>query len=448
MFFDLYVKMEQCQDEDCVQISFFPSEDLNISPLKLCVGHWDFDLKEQDVERTNERWFQLKTGGKGDLFFLERKWQGYFSADSATLFLGPVIAILTEIKGSEKNIQFPSIEAFCKEVDQISRKRGGFLFVANLNYFKKEKGYYWEEHNWKKETLPLPDVMYNRIHSRKKETSNAFQNAKSVLNDHRICFFNESFLDKWSVYRLLKDHDDIRSYLPETKLLTEESLLQMLANSPVYIKPIAGSQGKDIIYAERKNGKVAIRSTGETFDMDETMDIQPFLTKLFHSLDPSSFLIQKKIDLLMPQDCLLDFRLLCHWQSDRSWKVTSIVARTGKKQEIVSNISQGGRLENPKSFLKNFFPADFFRIYQMMIQLATKVALEIHQRSEGNFFELGVDIGIDQKGKPWLIEVNSKPSKKKAIHNDSIRPSALAVFRITEKKWKERTQFYEKNHDE
>ncbi|MBE3570277.1 MAG: hypothetical protein IMW92_09255 [Bacillales bacterium] len=294
MFFDLYVKMKQCQGEECVQISFFPSETLNISPLKLCVGHWDFDLKEQDVDRTNEHWFQMKNDSKGDLFFLERKWQGYYEADSATLFLGPVIAILTEIKKSERHIQFPSIEKFCKEVDQISRIRGGFLFVANLNYLNKEKGYYWEKHDWKKETVPYPDVMYNRIHSRKKETSNVFRNAKHVLKNHRICFFNESFLDKWSVYRLLKDNDDIRPYLPETKLLTEESLLKMLENSPVYIKPVAGSQGKDIIFAERKNGKAAIRSTGETLDMEETMEIQPFLTKLFHSLDPSSYLIQKK----------------------------------------------------------------------------------------------------------------------------------------------------------
>ncbi|MEJ9151643.1 YheC/YheD family protein [Bacillus smithii] len=448
MFFDLHVIIERWQDEKSVQISFFPTEALNINPLKLCVGHWKFDLKKQDMQQTNERWFQLKNDGKRDLFFLERKWQGYYAEDSATLFLGPVIAILTEIKNSKGNIRFPSIEEFCKEVDQIFQKKGGFMYVANLNDFYKKTGYYREEHEWKKETLPIPDVIYNRIHSRKKESSRAFRKAKRVVKKHCICFFNESFLDKWTVFQLLQESDDIRPYLPETKLLTKESLLKMLENSPVYIKPIAGSQGKDIIYAEQKDGKVFIRSTGEMLDMDETMEIQPFLTKLFHSLDPSSFLIQKKIDLLTPQDCLLDFRLLCHWQGDHGWKVTSIVARTGKNKAIVSNISQGGHLEKPKTILKKFFPTDFFHIYQTMIQLAVKVAQAVHQRSDGNFFELGVDIGIDQKGKIWLIEVNSKPSKKEAIHTNTFRPSALAIFHIAEKKWRERMEFDVQNRDE
>jgi glutathione synthase/RimK-type ligase-like ATP-grasp enzyme len=445
MFFDLNIKMDRCQKKDRIQISFSSHSISNLHPYKLCVGSWLFELEELNVHCSNENWFQIKNPSKRNLLFLERKWQGYYAVDSATLFLGPVLAVLTETKGTEKNIHFPSIEEFCLEMDHLSQKRGGFLYVANLNYFKKEKGYFWDEHRWKKETLPLPNIMYNRIHSRKKESSKAFRNARRILKKHHICFFNESFLDKWTVYQLLKNKKDICSYLPETSLLRKESLLNMLAESPVYIKPITGSQGKNILYAEQNDGKISIHSTGKIFNKNEMMEIQAFLTKLFHSLQPSSFLIQKKIDLLMPEQCLLDFRILCHCLSDHNWKVTSIVARTGKKQEIVTNISQGGRLENPKAFLKKFFPSDFLRIFQSMIQLATRAAKAIGQNVKGNFFELGVDIGIDLKGKPWLIEVNSKPSKKMASASETIRPSALTIFHITENIWKEQMKF-KRNH--
>lgn len=44
-------------------------------------------------------------------------------------------------------------------------------------------------------------------------------------------------------------------------------------------------------------------------------------------------------------------------------------------------------------------------------QLCQQVAETLEKASRANYGELGLDIGLDKNGSPWLIEVNSKPRK-------------------------------------
>ena len=63
-----------------------------------------------------------------------------------------------------------------------------------------------------------------------------------------------------------------------------------------------------------------------------------------------------------------------------------------------------------------------------MKELAVEIASLISRNSEGLTGELGIDIGIDTEGNPWLIEVNSKPSKNFEEQEIKIRPSAKAII--------------------
>jgi predicted ATP-grasp superfamily ATP-dependent carboligase len=64
----------------------------------------------------------------------------------------------------------------------------------------------------------------------------------------------------------------------------------------------------------------------------------------------------------------------------------------------------------------------------MMKELAVETASIISQKCDGLIGELGIDIGVDENGKLWIIEVNSKPSKNFEDSDKRIRPSAKALI--------------------
>lgn len=70
------------------------------------------------------------------------------------------------------------------------------------------------------------------------------------------------------------------------------------------------------------------------------------------------------------------------------------------------------------------------QIRKHLKELALEVAMEIGAVSEGIFGELGIDLAIDKTGHPWIIEVNTKPSKNldQPQSTRTIRPSAKAVI--------------------
>lgn len=60
--------------------------------------------------------------------------------------------------------------------------------------------------------------------------------------------------------------------------------------------------------------------------------------------------------------------------------------------------------------------------------LAIKIANLLNKNTDGYLGELGIDIGMDKQGHLWIIEVNSKPSKKLEEHIEKTRPSTKALL--------------------
>jgi glutathione synthase/RimK-type ligase-like ATP-grasp enzyme len=127
----------------------------------------------------------------------------------------------------------------------------------------------------------------------------------------------------------------------------------------------------------------------------------------------------------------MDYRVLCHKNHQNKWDVTSVVARISAENEFVSNIARGGEIMSPLNALKeNMSVSDAKRVIAQMKDLAIETALIIERKTSGITGELGIDIGIDQDGKPWIIEVNSKPSKNFEDGQMKIRPSAKAIIQF------------------
>ena len=364
------------------------------------------------------------------------KFQAMVLPECQTLKLGPVAALLTDsIENKNTGPKFRSIHLFCEELQQGFSENGGFFYVFSYEQFLSSQGYYCEDGKWTAAQLPVPDVIYNRIHSRAREYKKDFKHFREKVAQLLIPFFNDRFLSKWEVYEHLKNEKNLDSFLPETKLFSKEHFYDLAQkHHTLFLKPIHGSQGRNIfkvtrapdsLYTFETSLKSLAAKQGGPFPLDELyQQIKPFIHDRI-------YIIQQGIPLLSYQSALMDFRVLCHQNLDNDWIVTSTVARIAADQEFVSNLARGGTLTRPLNALRTCINGNkAIEVLAQMKELALETASILNRNSQGIIGELGIDIGVDQGGKPWLIEVNSKPSKNFEDGLTKIRPSAKAIIQF------------------
>ncbi|GIO95534.1 endospore coat-associated protein YheD [Paenibacillus lautus] len=358
-----------------------------------------------------------------------------------TLKLGPLIGIMvSRYQPDEPDKPFGSISAFCLEMVNAAKKQGAYVYFftpdmigsnpATLEAIAYDAG-------WKKLSVPAPDVINNRLSTRKLENSPSVQHfmreVKSRFGTH---IFNEKFLDKSDVFEALGPDAKLQKYLPESYLLSGYPTLKKMcaAYRTVFLKPVRGSLGKGIIRISRQeNGHYQTMTTSLEGSNKNTYSSLP---KLFSSLSGKikkrRYQIQQGLDLIRINRRNVDFRALVHKDKNGKWAVTSVVARIAGGNHFVSNLARGGTLSSVKDALamssiplnsKQTAPA-------RMNQAALDIAHGLEAAIPYHFGELGIDLAIDTTGRIWLLEVNSKPSKGEnaPLNADSkVRPSAVRL---------------------
>ncbi|MBY0123097.1 YheC/YheD family protein [Bacillus sp. S/N-304-OC-R1] len=358
-----------------------------------------------------------------------------FSHKEHRITFGPIIGLLTEIEYLE-NTQphFRSIHSFCKEMHDVISQIGGFFYVFSFMDYSDGtiNGYYFDHDNWIKFSAPLPDVIYNRIHSRKLEASISFQKFKANMFENNIPIFNDQFLSKDIVHNLLAAEEYLHLYLPKTVSASEKTIEDLMNQyDSIYIKPVHGSQGRNIIKVSRSNhviqAELSTARKNEHIHNFNSFDqfskwISPFLKK-------RTYIAQQGVPLVKYKNNQLDFRILCHRNLHNSWMATSAVARISAEDQFVSNIARGGEIMKPIHVLSNLSSRKTaIQQLALMKELAVETSSIISQRMDGLIGELGIDIGVDDNEKLWIIEVNAKPSKNFEEHTNKIRPSSKALL--------------------
>jgi hypothetical protein len=404
--------------------------------ISFYVGKQFLSLNTFPIESA-ENQVQLPKTIMEKLYLPIKEYQFYaeFNVKRQFLILAPFIGLITEIAEEQfDSPHFRSIHSFCEELHHVTDKWGGFFFVFPLQPIVSDSitGYYYQEEQWLKSKLPLPNVIYNRIHSRRLEASPIFQTFRKELDAQSIPMFNNRFLSKWDVHGFIMSEDHLKPYIPYTHLYSKQKLSEMLSNfSLLFMKPIHGSQGRNIIRIERLEHGYDIQ-----FSYFKEKQANIFVTTEMELLkivevyaQKSSYILQQGIPFIHFQGRHIDFRVLCHKRKNDNWNVTSVVARLSAEQQFVSNISRGGDLLKPLKALSLFFDVTTSeQLFVYLKELAVELASVISFHSNGFTGELGIDIGIDLNGHPWIIEVNSKPSKNREEQEIKVRPSAKAII--------------------
>jgi len=364
-----------------------------------------------------------------------------YQASSRTLSLGPLIGVLiSRDHPAQEDKPFGDITMFCKEMTDACRSQGAYVYFftpdAIGSNLSAVDGWVYTK-GWHKMMLPAPDVVNNRLTSRKLENRPIVQKfMREIKQRFGAHVFNEKFLDKSEVFDALKKDASLQKYLPESHSLQSYAMLKSMCSkySSVFLKPVRGSLGKGIIRLSRI-GPDHWQASYATVNGTKKQSFNS-LVKLFSTISGKMksvrYLIQQGLHLIEDGGRPVDFRALTQKNSNGKWALTSIVSRTAGTHHFVSNLARGGTLSKVKeSVAKSNLPIQYRGDASSRL---TKAALDIARGIEtyipAHFGELGIDLALDTSGRIWLLEVNSKPSKNDntPLKEGKIRPSVRMII--------------------
>lgn len=257
-----------------------------------------------------------------------------------------------------------------------------YSLVTNTILGKK----FISEYNWLDDTFNLPEYIYDRCFY----PSTIFKNyyapmVQALKESNQTIFIGHGLPGKLFVYQELVKNPTLQNFLPETEKLSGLAQLHHFIErfKTVIIKPIEGSQGKGI-YRIKEFEKVpsGIIKQG-------THLIQPYLSL---EVDNQPF----------------DIRILLQKNQHREWIEQGRGVRVGKPEALLSNLHAGGHVVDYTSWINKHFVDKKQQINQNIEEIIKALPAVLDEKFPP-LFEIGLDIGLDQNGHVWILEVNSKP---------------------------------------
>ncbi|WP_027092054.1 YheC/YheD family protein [Cohnella thermotolerans] len=365
-----------------------------------------------------------------------------YRSASRTIALGPLIGVLVSRDDPDQpDKPFGGITMFCRELAETCRNQGAYVYFftpsAIHSDLKNVEGWVYQAGGWRRTTMPAPDVVNNRLTSRKLENRPIVQQfIAEIKRKYGAAVFNEKFLDKSEVFEALGRDASLQRYLPESHSLRNYTMLKsMCSRYPVvFLKPVRGSLGKGIIRLSRlgAEGWQASFTTVSGTRKQTYPNLLKFFSAISGKMKTVRYLIQQGLNLIDSSGRPIDFRALTQKNGSGKWIVTSIVGRTAGSQHYVSNLARGGTLATVRdSVAKSNLPAMFrgdasARLNRAALEIARGVDAQI----PAHFGELGIDMAMDTGGRIWLLEVNSKPSKNDntPLNEGKVRPSVRMMI--------------------
>ncbi|NLN86548.1 MAG: YheC/YheD family protein [Syntrophomonadaceae bacterium] len=404
--------------EQTLRISAEVARSLNLAEgdmVVLSVGRIESPFKIRVAERAGS-YLQLSPAALRRLHLPSAR-RYSLNAVESRLTVGPVVGIMHKA-GSDPNRPFDAQTQFIKELYIEGTRLDELCFgfdARQINFANRTVvGYTWNRGRWQRGTFPIPDVIYPRDMA----CSAVNGNLRNRLLDLGCKFINPPLIGKWQTYRILYESADLTQYVPDTSRAGSfQQIDRMLRQySSVYIKPINGSMGRNIIKVSRgrKAGSYHYQYKVNQKSYSRYASNRNVLRQnLRRIMRGHNYIVQQQINLLRVNGGIGDVRVMVQKDGDGDWSVTGKAFRIGPRGSITSNISGGGSGGNVDFILRRHFPDSVVRerIIREMDQLAVQVARALENET-GAIGELGIDIGIDVNGKVWFIEANLKPARR------------------------------------
>jgi hypothetical protein len=297
--------------------------------------------------------------------------------------------------------------------------------VMGENIIKNALYYDIQAKKWKLMDSPLPTVVYERIYTRNGLVTKVRRGFKGKgipsIN-------NQASFDKYDTYKKLQGIEKAAPYLPPTINVHSFNDIRrfLLKYKTVYLKKVHSSLGKGVVKVQYRNSRSFefshFRSRLRNRSVSNMNKLKRPLSQFFKK---KKFIAQQAIDLITLNGCNVDFR--------------AEVQRTGEQITIGGIAARVGLKRSPITVHSTAMPAEIF--FESELGYSEKKVKEVVDEIEaflktiyfsleeayGNFGEIGIDFGIDNKGRIWLIEANSKSAKvsfEKSYGQDGLKENA------------------------
>jgi hypothetical protein len=340
--------------------------------------------------------------------------------DQQTLFIGPLIGILTSGFTPYPMRPIGERSMFFAKLLSVNKMVGVLPFVFGEEHIDWDtgliNGYFFEDAGWKTLKVPFPNVVYDRLPNRRTERKSELRSLKARMQaDYLIPWYNPGFFSKLDVFERLQQDERAAEFLPETHQFSSFSVIErMLSNyGNVYVKPSNGSLGLGIhqILFDKHTGDYycRYRDNDGSNKLTKFDTLEKLMKKVFYKRNLTHMIVQQGISLLRSDKRLIDFRVHTNKDEYGEWQVAAIAAKIAGQGSVTTHVNNGGIVKSLDELFENREERELFE--NKLSQTALILSSILEKNMEGIIGEIGFDLGIDKTGKVWLFEANSKPGR-------------------------------------
>ncbi|MCY0875422.1 MAG: YheC/YheD family protein [Firmicutes bacterium] len=316
-----------------------------------------------------------------------------------------------------------TVSRFFERLALLAREHGARLILfhpAGIDFARgRVNGYQLLDDmaaRWVRKTERLPDAIYENVYVHlvvKGLTRPLRQGAKT----HGIPLFNPVIFGKWSMHRFVLRHPECGILVPETRRLESADTARDVAErhgGAAYVKPIGGYGGRGVLRV-RKDGRswrIDCDRYGEGHrGLHQILDDGAFAKFMKASARRAPHIVQQQIPLIqLPGKRKVDFRVVVQRDGEGEWRLVGIVPKVTASDGVVTNLVAGGNRGNWDNIVAELGE----RGQNLKLQALERAGLALARKLSALYPTLGIlgyDMGLDEKGRVWLIEVNPKPAR-------------------------------------
>lgn len=366
------------------------------------------------------------------------------------IFLGPVVGMFISrsiLKSCSTGNPTPLIIEHIKEAGSFSNCLGYCFCVDNADLENnKIMGYTYIEKlsQWQLKCFPVPDVIYDRaVYLERDEKELAKDLRQELTLNPEIKFINPiGSLGKWPLYKKLSNYSEIKNYLPETILYKNFNDIFFMLNkyNIIFLKSSYGSRGKQVVSIEKTYNNYKIEFYDKELKIyfaQNISELKKFTENLIiekQAQGHKSFIIQQGIPTIKYNGHSMIFRIDIVKNEYGKWETMRPYGIYSSGNSNITNFCIGDTQVHFKDIypkLKDMHSSITLPTEEDIMATIEKLAIFI-EKSFGTYGEIGIDIVLDENGKLWFIEGNSKPDKSRIPGFDNmegIAPQALAIFK-------------------
>lgn len=266
---------------------------------------------------------------------------------------------------------------------------------------KTVKGQFLIENKWMTKEISIPPFIDTTPYCFKNKDVTKFLQEHSTLSTANIGSKDE-------IYRSIREDGEFAHLLiPEGEYNNFNEFISFVDEyDKIIVKPKSDLRGHNIFMITKLRRNKYLISYQQTEKKISKKDLEELFKEKWES---GEHIIQKYINSRTKAGDPFDCRVRLEKNGRARWVVAINLVRIGSNQKVVSNVAQGGSVTTLTAFLEANFPEDKEKIKQQIKRIARTLPYKLEELFNVNFSALGLDIGIDQKGKLYLFEAETGP---------------------------------------